>query len=149
MTIGCRLSARSCRSATSAPHSTGPHTMAHILLIDDSPLQLRVREAVLRDAGFQVSIATTAEGALALLRTRGVAESIATVITDHVMPDVNGAELVRAIRKLRPDVPVIVITGQPDAETEYEGMDVIFRMKPVRPSELIALVHECSDEAAA
>lgn len=123
--------------------------MAHILLIDDSPLQLRVREAVLRDAGFQVSIATTAEGALALMRTRGVAESVQTVVTDHIMPDVSGPELVRAIRKIRPGMPVIVITGMPDAESDYEGLDVEFRLKPVQPPELIALVRGCAGDAAA
>ena len=121
----------------------------HVLLVDDSPLQLRVREAVLRDAGFRVSIATTAESALAVLRIPVVAESIAAVITDHVMPDMSGVDLVRAVRKLRPDMPVIVITGMPDAEEEYEGLDVEFRLKPTRPDDLIALVHRCTrDEAA-
>lgn len=123
--------------------------MSHVLLIDDSPLQLRVREAVLRDAGFQVSIATTAEGGLAVLRIKSVSDTIDAVITDHVMPDVNGAELVRRVRHLRPAMPVIVITGQPDVEEEYAGLDVIFRVKPVRPSELIALVRDCTGEAAA
>ena len=42
-----------------------------MLLIDDNPLQLKVREAVLRNAGFQVSVATTAESALAMLRVLG------------------------------------------------------------------------------
>ncbi|MGH9524309.1 MAG: response regulator [Terriglobales bacterium] len=123
--------------------------MPHVLLIDDSPLQLRVREAVLRDAGFQVSIATTAEGALAVLRTRAVSGTIGAVITDHVMPDISGVELVRAVREIQPDIPVIVITGRPDVEAEYEGLDVIFRVKPVRPSDLIALVRDCTGEAAA
>lgn len=123
--------------------------MPHVLLIDDSPLQLRVREAVLRNAGFQVSIATTAEGALALLRTRGVAESIQTVVTDHIMPDVSGPGLVRAIREIRPEMPVIVITGLPDAESEYEDLDVEFRLKPVQPPELIALVRASASDAAA
>ena len=123
--------------------------MPHLLLVDDSPLQLRVREAVLRDAGFQVSIATTGEGALAILRTRSVSGKIGAVITDHVMPDISGVELVRAIRVICPDMPVIVITGRPDVEDEYEGLNVAFRVKPVRPSELIALVSECTGEAAA
>src|SRR6185312_15809147 len=123
--------------------------LAHVLLLDDSPLQLRVREAILRDAGFQVSIATSAEGALAVLRTRKVSESIGTVVTDHVMPDVGGVELVRAIREIRPGMPVIVITGMPDAEEQYEGLDVTFRVKPLRPSEFIALVRDSTGQAAA
>ena len=118
-----------------------------VLLIDDSPLQLRVREAVLRDAGFAVCIATTAEGALALLRT-DVGNTIGTVVTDHVMPDVSGAEFVKQIRAIQPQVPVIVITGLPDAEGEYEGLDVSFRTKPIAPPDLIDLVHRNMDQAA-
>lgn len=121
----------------------------HVLLIDDSPLQLRLREAVLRDAGFRVSIATTAASALALLRIAAVAEKVTVVVTDHVMPDMNGVALVRAVRELLPDIPVIVITGMADAEAEYSELNVAFRVKPVRPAELIALVRDCSDQAAA
>lgn len=118
-----------------------------VLLIDDSPLQLRVREAVLRDAGFEVCIATTAEGALAILRT-DLGNSIGTVVTDHIMPGLSGAELVRAIRALQPGIPVIVITGLPDAETEYAGLDVLFRTKPIHPPELIELVRSTMAKAA-
>ena len=118
-----------------------------VLLIDDSPLQLRVREAVLRDAGFEVCIATTAEGAIALLRA-DVGKTISTIVTDHVMPDVSGAEFVKQIRAIQPQVPVIVITGLPDAESEYEGLDVHFRTKPIAPPDLIELVSRSMDRAA-
>src|SRR5437868_6470416 len=49
-----------------------PIEVNQVLLIDDNPIQLRVRETILRGAGFQVSIATTAEGALAVLRTAAI-----------------------------------------------------------------------------
>ena len=58
--------------------------LSDVLLIDDNPLQLKVREAVLRKAGFQVHVATTAESALALLRT--LADRVGVVVTDHFMP---------------------------------------------------------------
>ncbi len=118
-----------------------------VLLIDDSPLQLRVREAVLRDAGFEVCIATTAEGALAVLRT-DVGNSVGTVVTDHVMPGVSGAEFVKLIREVQPGVPVIVVTGLPDAEPDYAGLNVQFRTKPINPPELIDLVRRTMTEAA-
>lgn len=118
-----------------------------VLLIDDSPLQLRVREAVLRDAGFDVCIATTADGALAVLRT-DVGRTVGAVITDHIMPGLSGAALVKAIRNLRPGIPIIVITGLPDAEDEYSGLDIVFRVKPVQPPDLIALVRQIIPKAA-
>jgi DNA-binding response OmpR family regulator len=117
-----------------------------LLLIDDNPLQLKVRETVLRQAGFQVSVATTAESALAALRV--LPDRIALIITDHLMPGCNGSELVREIRALRIPVPVIVLSGLAEAEPEYDGLDVAFRMKPFPPSELIALVQSLLSEAS-
>lgn len=113
--------------------------MAAILLIDDNPVQLRAREAVLRNAGFTTHIATTQEGALALLRS-DVAQGLGAIITDHIMPGASGADFVREMRSARPGVPVIVISGLAEAESEYRGANVIFRQKPCPPEELIALV---------
>lgn len=111
-----------------------------VLLIDDSPLQLRVREAVLRDAGLEVYIATSAESGLALLRTPVIGDSIGVVVTDHLMPGVAGPEFVRLLRATNADLPVIVITGLPEVEDEYEGLDVVIVQKPCPPPQLIALV---------
>jgi DNA-binding response OmpR family regulator len=109
------------------------------LLIDDDPLQLRVREAVLRDAGMEVDVATTAESALALLRSES-GKRIGTIVTDHIMPGASGAVFVRALREIEPKVPVIVISGMAEAEDEYDGLDVRFRTKPCPPPELILMV---------
>jgi DNA-binding response OmpR family regulator len=119
--------------------STSPS--ARVLLIDDDPLQLKVREAVLRDAGLQVDVATTAESALALLRSDD-GNSVGTIVTDHIMPRTSGAVFVRKLREIKPKVPVVVISGMAEAEDEYQGLDVIFRTKPCPPRELIALVRE-------
>jgi DNA-binding response OmpR family regulator len=112
--------------------------LRQVLLIDDNPLQLTVREAVLRDAGFQVSVATTADSALATLR--GLPDRVGVVVTDHIMPGCSGSQLVEQIRMLNSWMPVIVLSGLPEAETEYQGLDVVFRSKPFPPSELIELV---------
>jgi DNA-binding response OmpR family regulator len=109
-----------------------------VLLVDDDPLQLRVREAVLRNAGFHVSVATTAESALATLRA--IRDRIGVVVTDHLMPGCSGSDLVRHIRAENDWIPVIVLSGLPEADTEYEGLEVVFRAKPLPPPELIELV---------
>lgn len=115
--------------------------LSRILLIDDDPLQLRVREAVLRDAGMEVYVATTAESALALLKS-GVGPTIGVVVTDHIMPGCSGAVFVRALREVKPEIPVMVISGMPEAEDEYQDMDIVFRAKPLPPPQLIELVRE-------
>lgn len=103
-------------------------------------MQLRAREAVLRKAGFETQVATTQSSALALLRSETVASSIRAVITDHIMPGRSGGEFVRDLRAARPGVPIIVITGLAEAESDYDGLGVVFRQKPCPPEELIALV---------
>jgi DNA-binding NtrC family response regulator len=111
-----------------------------VLLVDDNPIQLSARQMVLSQAGLEVQVATSAESALALLRTLSKAEKISVIVTDHVMPQATGSEFVRLVREVNPQVPVIVISGLPEADREYEGLNVIFRQKPCPPAELIKLV---------
>ncbi len=122
--------------------------MSTILLIDDTPVQVRAREAVLRTAGFESHIATSEESALALLRTPSVAARLDAVITDHLLSETTGVEVVRELRTLHPHLPVIVITGSADAEAEYDGLNVVFRHKPCPPEDLIALVRSLLQRAS-
>ena len=115
----------------------------HVLIIDDNPVQLSIREAVLRDAGFQVSIATTAPSALALLRVAN--PPFHAIVTDHVMPKVSGADFVRELRNVDTGIPVLVVTGMPDVESDYEGLNVTLRLKPLPPVELISLLQEATE----
>lgn len=119
--------------------------MSHVLLVDDNPLQLSVREAVLRTAGFQVSVATTAESALAMLRV--LSDRIGVIITDHLMPGCSGAELVKQIRGFNQWLPVVVLSGLAEAEAEYTDLGVVFRHKPIPPPDLIELVRASLDQA--
>jgi DNA-binding NtrC family response regulator len=116
-----------------------------VLLVDDNPVQLSVREAVLRRAGLQVSIANNAESALATLRI--IRDRIGVVVTDHLMPGCGGPELVRRIRAENDWIPIVVLSGLPDAVSEYEGLEVVFRAKPFPPPELIELVRSSLAEA--
>jgi DNA-binding NtrC family response regulator len=95
---------------------------------------------VLSQAGFEVQVATSSDSALALLRTLSQSEKIGVIVTDHIMPQATGSDFVRLVRDVNPGVPVIVISGLPEAEREYEGMSVVFRQKPCPPPELISLV---------
>ncbi len=103
----------------------------------------------MRDAGFEVCIATSAESAIALLRSEPIGGSIGAIVTDHVMPGASGADFVRQLAAVHPRLPVIVITGLPGAESEYAGLNVVFRQKPCPPQELIALVRKSMRQQAA
>lgn len=112
--------------------------MSQVLLVDDNPVQLGIREAVLRNAGLQVHLASNAESALAALRELG--DKIGLVVTDHVMPECSGSEFVSRLRQEHPSLRVIVLSGLPDASREYDGLNVVFRTKPLPPTELIELL---------
>ena len=114
--------------------------MKQVLLLDDNPAQLLVRELVLRKGGMESHVATNSQSALALLRSDPGREKIGAVITDHIMPDMDGAEFVRQLRSFNRDIPVIVISGLAEAEQEYKDLCVIFRTKPCEPEDLISLV---------
>ena len=120
--------------------------MSQVLLVDDNALQLSVREAVLRTAGFQVCVATTAESAMATLRA--LRDRIGVVVTDHLMPGCSGSELVRQIRGLDLWLPVIVLSGLAEAESEYSSLKVIFRAKPISPPVLIDLLRTALDKSS-
>lgn len=114
--------------------------MKQVLLLDDNIAQLTVRELVLRKAEIESHVATNAASALALLRSEAGRAKIGVVISDHLMPDMDGVAFVRQLRSFNPEVPVIVISGLADADAEYAGLNVTFRVKPCDPEDLIALV---------
>ena len=95
---------------------------------------------MLSQAGLEVQVATSADSALALLRSLSDAHNIGVIVTDHIMPEATGSDFVRLVRQVNPRVPVIVISGLAEAEQEYDGMDILFRQKPCPPPELIKLV---------
>ena len=119
--------------------------MKQVLLLDDNPAQLTMREMVLRRGQMECHVATSAQSALALLKSAAGKEKVGVVITDHLMPGMGGVEFVRQLRDFNPSIPVIVISGLPDADAEYKGLNITFRLKPCEPEDLIALVRSTLD----
>jgi CheY-like chemotaxis protein len=113
---------------------------ADILLVDDNAVQATTRRSIILRTGRTVALAGGALQALGLLEDAALRKSLGLIITDHCMPGMNGPEFVGKVRKMLPSIPVVVLSGFPDAEAEYEGLNVSFRVKPVAPDQLIALV---------
>ena len=122
---------------------------AEVLLVDDNPIQAATRQAILSLPGRAVAVAEGARQALEMLEDEQLLNSIGLVITDHWMPDINGPQFVDLLRRRLPLVPVLVLSGLPDVEAEYAGLDVIFRVKPIAPAKLMALVDSLLDEPMA
>jgi DNA-binding response OmpR family regulator len=117
-----------------------------ILLVDDNPVQAATRQAILVYSGNTVIVATSACHALALFDNLDLARNVGLVITDHLMPKMNGPQFVVELRKRFPTLPVLVLSGMPDAEIEYSGINVVYRLKPIAPEELIQVTRAlCED----
>ena len=110
-----------------------------VLLVDDNPIQAAVRKEVLTRAGAEIIVASNGVEALQILERSGSSRSVRLMVTDHLMPEMDGPELVRRVRERLPALPVVVLSGLPDAEAEYGG-GVVFRLKPFAPQELIRLI---------
>jgi CheY-like chemotaxis protein len=110
--------------------------MPAILIVDDNPIQAMTRRLILEKAHFSVVLA--GDGPTALARFES-GEPFGMVITDHCMPEMGGPELVKKLREHSPSLPILVLSGLPEAELQYENMDVCFRLKPIQPEELIDL----------
>jgi DNA-binding NtrC family response regulator len=115
---------------------------ANLLLIDDNAVQAATRQTILRRAGYFVIAALNPTRVLEQIQGGDLPEEIRLVITDHLMPGMSGADFVRALRKTHPTLPVLVISGLEEAEQEYAGLSVTFRMKPLLPESLLETVRE-------
>ena len=116
--------------------------MAHILVIDDDPVLRRVVTLALEAAGHSVLRCENGRKAVAFLER----DHADLLVTDIVMPEMDGVETVRAVRHLDPDLPILAISGGGSFDPkDYLGLAQAFGAtavlpKPFRPAELVDLV---------
>jgi CheY-like chemotaxis protein len=111
---------------------------ATLLLIDDNPIQAATRQTILRRAGYHVIALLNPERALETFRANEFPAPIDLIITDHIMPGMNGSAFIAELRTFAPTIPVLVISGMAEAEDEYRDLGVDFRLKPLLPDNLLA-----------
>ena len=117
-----------------------PDARARILAVDDEPVILDSFRKILVLAGFSVDTVESGPEALSLVRSR----DYEFVFTDLKMPGMDGMEVVKAVKHLRPDVDVAVITGYGTIETAVETMKdgaVDYVQKPFTEDELVAFAN--------
>ena len=122
---------------------------ATILLIDDNAVQAATRQTILKRAGYSVFAVLSPERALEQFRNNEFSAPVDLILTDHIMPGMNGSEFVRHVREFQPHVPILVISGLAEAEEEYAGCNIHFRLKPLLPDNLLASVHRLVHPAVA
>lgn len=132
---------------TLRPRSSGVPRGAHaledrapLLFVDDDRSLRRAFARSLRGRGFAVEVAATAAEALRRVQAR----RFAVVVTDLLLPGISGESLVHELDRLRPAVPVLVVTGKPErpaARRLQAGSNVIAVLgKPWDEAELVRII---------
>jgi PAS domain S-box-containing protein len=127
------------RSHAGAPGAGIAAGGGRILLVDDDSDVRAVAAAMLGEAGYEVIEAGSGGAALDRLERQGIA--IELMIADIAMPGMSGIELARVVRRSRPDLPILFVTGFGGAALPAEkGSPRDLLRKPFRTAELAAKV---------
>jgi two-component system cell cycle sensor histidine kinase/response regulator CckA len=112
-----------------------------VLLVEDEPMVRTVAERALTRHGYQVLTANNGEEALEII-DRG--DEIALLISDVVMPLMDGPTMVRQARKTRPDLPILFMSGYAEEQLRksIDIANVAFLPKPFSVQELAEAVRK-------
>jgi len=138
--VGTRITLRKWRSTKSAtPSLPEVKETRRVLVVEDDPELLRVLGRVLRRAGFEVVEVDAGKQAIAELDSK----PFDVILSDVHMPGISGLDLMRAVRRVDLDVPVILMSGMPDiasaaAAVEYGALRYL--TKPIDTDRLVKLV---------
>jgi two-component system KDP operon response regulator KdpE len=112
---------------------------SRVLLVDDEPSVRRALHATLSTLGFDIEEASGGEQALSFVRT----ERYDAVLLDINMPGMGGIEACRAIRRLFPRLPIVMLTVRDNEDDKIEALDAgadDYVTKPFHVGELMARV---------
>ena len=148
--VGTTVSIHLPRSEATPPNASSsddafeelPRGDATILIVEDNELVLDVAVDIITELGYRILIAPDAGAALDII-TRG--KPIDLLFSDVVMPNkINGIELAREARRLRPGLKVLLTTGYPllDGDTQAGEGEFLSIMKPYRRPELARRLRE-------
>ncbi|MFN7998539.1 MAG: PAS domain-containing protein [Bryobacteraceae bacterium] len=120
-----------------------PRGIGQILLVDDEPMIARLGALILEDLGYTVTPTTSSPEALRLFTADP--HHFDLVISDFTMPVMTGTELIRELKRIRPDLPVLLISGFHDeliGRQEAESLQLPMTIrKPFSRSDLALAVY--------
>ena len=111
-------------------------TSLNVLFVDDQKCIRQLMRELLRDSGLRAETAADARDALAKFK----AGQWDLVFTDYAMPGMNGEELAEELKKLKPALPVIMVTGYADVTLERGVIDSVVE-KPLTRETCAAIWH--------
>ena len=111
-----------------------------ILVVEDHPIVLGAVREILENAGFVVLTATNSTEAI---RTEGsFGGTIHLLLSDVMMPDMSGPVIARILKRFRPEMRVLLMSGYPDGDMLFLNHGWHFSEKTFVPAALIERVNE-------
>ncbi len=133
--------------AEAPPKAAAPEGHGELILVVDDEASIRtIAETVLQAHGYRVLLAADGTEALALFATH--TEETAALITDLAMPFIDGQTLIRALRKMKPGLRVIVSTGHGEKGQLRDLPVEVFLNKPYAADTLLRALHTALEPAA-
>jgi signal transduction histidine kinase/CheY-like chemotaxis protein len=120
-----------------------------VLLVEDEPQVLLITREILEALGYTVLTAANGREALEVLRSGGA--RVDALVTDMVMPDMGGRELIEAVRAQDPAFPIVVVTGYPldrQAREMLRRGGIAWLAKPTTMGELAETLRAVLDQSA-
>jgi signal transduction histidine kinase/CheY-like chemotaxis protein len=119
------------------------HESSLVLIVEDEPSVLDMTAIMLRSKGCTV---LTASGPLEALKIfEQNSDHIDLLLTDVVMPDMSGPDMATLMRRTRPDMRIVFMSGYADGQIhaeDFPGERIPFIMKPYNPAEMIRIVKD-------
>ena len=115
-----------------------------VLLVDDEDGVRRLAARALAKEGWTVLSAESGEAALTLLAEQGPGATLSAILSDVVMPGMDGPSLVRAVRALQPGLPAILASGYAEEAVrgDLAAEDIAFLPKPYTLKAMLAAVND-------
>lgn len=111
-----------------------------VLVIDDEPPIRELVRVGLEQTGYRALLAEDgAEGVALLAQAK---DAVAVAVVDLVLPGMNGQTTIRALRRLNPNLPVVIITGTDPDPTEIATLGGTVVLKPFTIEQLLAAITE-------
>ena len=130
---------RDTQMAVSLGPTEGPMDDAPLVLcIDDDESVRRSTNAVLSSLGVVVETACDGRQGLRMLQEK----EFSLVISDQGLPGMGGVEVLRKIKAIRPDLPVVIVSGWSTPKLDDDAPPEMFLEKPVPVSKLIAVLQQ-------
>jgi CheY-like chemotaxis protein len=105
--------------------------------VDDDPMVVNIVEKILMSGGFKAVSASSGPQALNLLSAM---PEVDLLLTDVAMPVMTGVELAGAVRKLRPELPIVLMSGYSDGRERHAACASALLQKPFSTRQLLTLV---------